>query len=137
MPTPSCHANSGSHPAPIALTHPMRLCSFTSPPPRINNAGTNAYKYGPLLESDDDDLASIVETNVLGVMLCCKEVGRGVDPLQRARTNVRDGIRSTAIAPWLFDSRLCRQLRSWFALCCKEGWHCSYACAQQCDTQRS
>lgn len=48
---------------------------------RINNAGTNAYKYGPLLESDDDDLAAIVETNVLGVMLCCKEVrlSKGVD----------------------------------------------------------
>eukprot|EP00877_Chromochloris_zofingiensis_P005359 jgi/Chrzof1/14824/Cz09g17200.t1_NOL[v5.2] len=42
----------------------------------INNAGTNAYKYGPLLESDDDDLVSIVETNVLGVMLCCKEAIR-------------------------------------------------------------
>ncbi|KIY93772.1 chlorophyll(ide) b reductase [Monoraphidium neglectum] len=41
----------------------------------INNAGTNAYKYGPLLDSDDEDLAQIVETNVLGVMRCCKEVG--------------------------------------------------------------
>jgi chlorophyll(ide) b reductase len=40
----------------------------------INNAGTNAYKYGPLLESDDDDLEAIVDTNILGVMLCCKEV---------------------------------------------------------------
>lgn len=39
----------------------------------INNAGTNAYKYGPLLESDDEDLEAIVDTNVLGVMLCCKE----------------------------------------------------------------
>ncbi|GBF95247.1 chlorophyll(ide) b reductase chloroplastic [Raphidocelis subcapitata] len=39
----------------------------------INNAGTNAYKYGPLTESDEDDLSAIVETNVLGVMLCCKE----------------------------------------------------------------
>jgi chlorophyll(ide) b reductase len=32
------------------------------------------YKYGPLLESDDDDLEAIVDTNILGVMLCCKEV---------------------------------------------------------------
>eukprot|EP00882_Tetradesmus_deserticola_P016046 GHRQ01017115.1.p1 GENE.GHRQ01017115.1~~GHRQ01017115.1.p1 ORF type:complete len:320 (+),score=122.70 GHRQ01017115.1:241-1200(+) len=39
----------------------------------INNAGTNAYKYGPLLESDDEDLEAIVDTNILGVMLCCKE----------------------------------------------------------------
>ncbi len=41
---------------------------------RINNAGTNAYRYGPLMESDDEELAEIVGTNVLGVMLCCKEV---------------------------------------------------------------
>lgn len=41
-------------------------------PNRINNAGTNAYKYGPLLESEDEDLEAIVDTNVLGVMLCCK-----------------------------------------------------------------
>jgi hypothetical protein len=40
----------------------------------INNAGTNAYKYGPLLDSDDEDLEAIVDTNILGVMLCCKEV---------------------------------------------------------------
>lgn len=39
----------------------------------INNAGTNAYRYGPLAESDDEELAQIVSTNVLGVMLCCKE----------------------------------------------------------------
>lgn len=42
---------------------------------RINNAGSNAYKYNLLSESTDADLISIVETNVLGVMLCCKEVG--------------------------------------------------------------
>lgn len=41
---------------------------------RINNAGSNAYKYNLLSESTDADLISIVETNVLGVMLCCKEV---------------------------------------------------------------
>lgn len=51
----------------------MRL--LCPPGCRINNAGTNAYKYGPLLESDDEDLEAIVDTNVLGVMLCCKEVG--------------------------------------------------------------
>jgi chlorophyll(ide) b reductase len=39
---------------------------------QVNNAGSNAYKYGPLLEAGDDELRSIVETNVLGVMLCCK-----------------------------------------------------------------
>jgi chlorophyll(ide) b reductase len=41
---------------------------------RINNAGSNAYKYNMLSESTDADLINIVETNVLGVMLCCKEV---------------------------------------------------------------
>lgn len=50
---------------------------------RINNAGTNAYKYGPLLESDDEDLEAIVDTNVLGVMLCCKEVSTGSRGPQR------------------------------------------------------
>jgi chlorophyll(ide) b reductase len=39
----------------------------------INNAGTNAYSYGPLLDTDDGDLEAIVDTNVLGVMLCCRE----------------------------------------------------------------
>jgi len=42
----------------------------------VNNAGTNAYKYGPLLDSDDAALARIVETNVLGVLLCCREAVR-------------------------------------------------------------
>lgn len=42
----------------------------------INNAGTNAYKYGPLLDSDDATLSRIVETNVLGVLLCCREAVR-------------------------------------------------------------
>lgn len=42
----------------------------------INNAGTNAYYYGPLSDASEADLASIVETNVLGVMLCCREAIR-------------------------------------------------------------
>ena len=41
---------------------------------RINNAGSNAYKYKTLSESTDADLIRIVETNVLGTMLGCKEV---------------------------------------------------------------
>ena len=43
---------------------------------RINNAGSNAYSYGPLANATDADLINIVETNVLGVMLCCREVRR-------------------------------------------------------------
>ena len=43
-------------------------------PRRVNNAGSNAYKYIPLANASDADLINIVETNVLGVMLCCREV---------------------------------------------------------------
>jgi len=49
---------------------------------RINNAGSNAYSYGPLANATDADLISIVETNVLGVMLCCREVRRTRCPQQ-------------------------------------------------------
>lgn len=41
---------------------------------RINNAGSNGYKYGVLGEYTDAELINIVETNVLGVMLGCREV---------------------------------------------------------------
>ena len=41
---------------------------------RINNAGSNAYKYGVLGDYSDAELINIVETNVLGVMLGCREV---------------------------------------------------------------
>ena len=51
---------------------------------RVNNAGTNAYKYGLLAEACDADLVDIVQTNVLGVMLGCKEARGG-------RTPCRDG----------------------------------------------
>ena len=50
---------------------------------RINNAGTNAYKYRPLTDSTDEDLQEIVTTNVLGIMLCCREV-RGREQLSKA-----------------------------------------------------
>lgn len=41
---------------------------------RINNAGSNGYKYGVLGDYTDTELINIVETNVLGVMLGCREV---------------------------------------------------------------
>ena len=47
--------------------HNFTLC-------RINNAGSNAYKYKLLAEHAETDLIDIVSTNVLGVMLCCREV---------------------------------------------------------------
>jgi len=50
---------------------------------RVNNAGTNAYKYGLLAEACDADLVDIVQTNVLGVMLGCKEARM---PRSRARS---------------------------------------------------
>ena len=40
---------------------------------RINNAGTNSYRFAPLPDFDDLDLVNVVETNMLGVMLCCRE----------------------------------------------------------------
>ncbi|GAQ87774.1 Chlorophyll b reductase [Klebsormidium nitens] len=39
----------------------------------INNAGTNAYTYKPLVENSDEDIEQIVATNTLGVMLCCRQ----------------------------------------------------------------
>ena len=73
------HTHSHSHARTRTHTHTHAHIPSTPPPknPRINNAGTNAYKYGPLLESDDDDLAAIVGTNVLGTMMACKEVRGG------------------------------------------------------------
>lgn len=34
----------------------------------VNNAGTNAYTFKPFFEQSDEDIASVVNTNVLGVM---------------------------------------------------------------------
>eukprot|EP00803_Ostreobium_quekettii_P006935 evm.model.scf_377EXC.1 EVM.evm.TU.scf_377EXC.1 scf_377EXC:5393-12910(+) len=42
----------------------------------INNAGTNAYTFKYLMDSDEDDLIDIVQTNLLGVMLGCREAIR-------------------------------------------------------------
>ncbi|KAG8363761.1 hypothetical protein BUALT_Bualt19G0056000 [Buddleja alternifolia] len=40
---------------------------------QINNAGSNAYSYKPLMEASDDDLIEVVSTNTLGLMICCRE----------------------------------------------------------------
>ncbi|KAG6558115.1 hypothetical protein Mapa_000296 [Marchantia paleacea] len=42
----------------------------------INNAGSNAYTYKPLTDTEDANIAEIVETNTLGVMLCCRQAIR-------------------------------------------------------------
>lgn len=55
---------------PCALVLETELCC------RINNAGSNGYKYGVLGDYTDAELVNIVETNVLGVMLGCREVQR-------------------------------------------------------------
>ncbi|XP_020092900.1 chlorophyll(ide) b reductase NOL, chloroplastic isoform X1 [Ananas comosus] len=39
----------------------------------INNAGSNAYSYKPLVETSDQDLMEVVTTNTLGLMICCRE----------------------------------------------------------------
>lgn len=38
----------------------------------INNAGSNAYSFKPLIDSSESDLVDIVDTNVLGTMICCQ-----------------------------------------------------------------
>ncbi|KAJ7563643.1 hypothetical protein O6H91_03G118600 [Diphasiastrum complanatum] len=40
----------------------------------INNAGSNAYTFKPLVETSDAAINEIVETNMIGVMICCREV---------------------------------------------------------------
>ncbi|CAM6084390.1 unnamed protein product [Calypogeia fissa] len=42
----------------------------------INNAGTNAYSYKTLVDTNDAAIEEIVTTNTLGVMLCCREAIR-------------------------------------------------------------
>jgi len=39
----------------------------------INNAGSNAYSYKPLVETGDEALMEVVTTNTLGTMICCRE----------------------------------------------------------------
>ncbi|XP_011091971.1 chlorophyll(ide) b reductase NOL, chloroplastic isoform X2 [Sesamum indicum] len=39
----------------------------------INNAGSNAYSYKPLMEASDEDLIEVISTNTLGLMICCRE----------------------------------------------------------------
>lgn len=39
----------------------------------INNAGSNAYTYKPLVETSDEALMEIITTNTLGLMICCRE----------------------------------------------------------------
>ncbi|KAL7126298.1 hypothetical protein ABFS83_14G176700 [Erythranthe nasuta] len=39
----------------------------------INNAGSNAYSFKPLMEASDEDLIEVVTTNTLGLMICCRE----------------------------------------------------------------
>jgi len=44
----------------------------------INNAGSNAYSYTNLSESDANDLEEIVATNVLGSLICCRQAIRSM-----------------------------------------------------------
>lgn len=42
----------------------------------INNAGSNAYAFRTLIDSSESDLIDIVDTNVLGTMICCQSAIR-------------------------------------------------------------
>ncbi len=46
-----------------------RLHFFSTRLVLCSNAGTNAYRVGPLAAQEHDDIISIVESNVIGVML--------------------------------------------------------------------
>lgn len=39
----------------------------------VNNAGSNAYAFKNLVDQSDDDIVSIIETNVIGTLLGCRE----------------------------------------------------------------
>uniref|UniRef100_J3LR88 chlorophyll(ide) b reductase n=2 Tax=Oryza brachyantha TaxID=4533 RepID=J3LR88_ORYBR len=39
----------------------------------INNAGSNAYSFKPLVETSDEALMEVITTNTLGLMICCRE----------------------------------------------------------------
>ena len=39
----------------------------------VNNAGSNAYKRIPIYEQDAADVAVVVDTNLKGTLLCCRE----------------------------------------------------------------
>jgi hypothetical protein len=88
-----CAASScGGSPLPTAPSLPSfhvclhRLCVCQGPhatllvlcpcPAHCSNAGTNAYRVGPLASQDPSDIIAICETNVIGTMLgalrsCC------------------------------------------------------------------
>jgi chlorophyll(ide) b reductase len=39
----------------------------------INNAGSNAYSFKPLIEQTPEEIESIIDTNILGSLLCCRQ----------------------------------------------------------------
>ncbi|KAL8531567.1 hypothetical protein ACS0TY_008243 [Phlomoides rotata] len=51
----------------------------------INNAGSNAYSFKPLMEASDEDLIEVVSTNTLVLMICCQEA------INMMRTQPRGG----------------------------------------------
>lgn len=56
---------------------PTASLSALACPPR-SNAGTNAYRVGPLAQQSAEDIVAVVETNVVGVMLgTLRLAGRG------------------------------------------------------------
>ncbi len=93
---------------------------------RVNNAGTNAYKYGLLAEACDADLVDIVQTNVLGVMLGCKEARV---PRSRARSRRPPrgggGGGGGGGGPWAFERRALMRA-------CMPAGPCRLCCACGC-----
>ena len=81
----------------------------TAPPCAVLTcAGSNAYTFSLLAEQSPEDLVSVVETNVLGVMLCCREVrpapvlGAGTAPVARRALSAAPDLEAVIRTPPIF-----------------------------------
>ena len=57
-----------SNPSDMTSLAAFATASFPTIDLWVNNAGTNAYSFKPFFDQDDSDIASVVNTNILGVM---------------------------------------------------------------------
>ncbi|GBG62443.1 hypothetical protein CBR_g30763 [Chara braunii] len=56
----------------------------------INNAGTNGYEAKALIDTSDEVLTEVVATNMLGVIICCREAKFFVNVLAEPAATVAD-----------------------------------------------
>ena len=65
-------------PLPPTRLPPHRTALPPARPRRINNAGSNAYSYDHLFDQSPEDVATIVSTNVLGLLLANRQAVRTI-----------------------------------------------------------